>query len=83
MTRPILLIIIAIAMLIIAPQAGYSGKVQLNPQASESNRSKDWGEEVRENASNEEGKERREDRRDERQEDRRDERQERREDFFE
>ena len=72
MTRTSLLLIIAIAMLIIAPQAGYSGKVQLNPQASESDRSKGWGEEVRENTSHEEGKERREDRRDERQERRED-----------
>ena len=72
MTRTVLLLIIAIATVMIAPRAGYSGKVQLKPQASEFDSSKNWGEEVRENTSAEEGKERREDRRGERQERRED-----------
>ena len=72
MIRVYLLLIVAIATLMIAPRAGYSGKVILKPEEIDAAGSKDWGEEVRENSRAEESKERREDRRDERQERRED-----------
>ena len=74
MPRIALLMIVAIATLVIAPLSGYSGAVNLKPDSADATGTKGWGEEVRENAREEEGKERREDRRDERQE--------RREDIF-
>ena len=72
MIRISLLLIVAIAILMIAPLTGFSGKVILKPGESELTGPKDWGEEVRENAESEEGKERREDRQDERRERRED-----------
>ncbi len=72
MIRVCLLLIVAIAALMIAPRAGYSGKVILKPEEIDAAGSKDWSEEVRENSRSEERKERREDRQDERRERRED-----------